>query len=207
MIKVGLSGNRFSGKSSVAKLFKQISIPVFDADTILKFIIGRDLNTISEIKSRVGGHIFYNGEINSKKVTDSEFEIILQCAKFNLLKAYDAFNNKNSHSIYSVFHSSFLFETDFADEMDYNISVFCPKIHRMERCKELTNMKVSDIAFMLKSEMDDLDKNKMSTYVIHNYDNMDPLTQVNKIDQNIIDTYLKKEQSYRLTPDLKGVIL
>lgn len=195
MIKVGLSGNRFSGKTTIAKLFKQISIPVFHADVVLKFIISHDLNTISEIKSRVGGHIFYSGQINPKKVTDSEFEVILQCAKFNLLKAYDVFNNKNSHSIYSIFNSSFLFETDFADEMDYNITVFCPKTQRMERCKEVTGMKVSDIAYMLRGEMDDLDKNKMSTYVVHNYENMDPLVQVNKIDQNIIDNYLKKEQT------------
>ena len=49
MIKVGLSGNRYSGKSTVCKLFKQIGIPVFEADVILKFIISRDLETINMI--------------------------------------------------------------------------------------------------------------------------------------------------------------
>lgn len=194
MIKVGLTGNRFSGKTRVCKLFKQVGIPVFDADTIIKFIVNRDIHTISEIKSQVGSHIFTNDYIDAKKVTDYEFESILKCSKFTLMKAYEQFNSKNSHSVYSIFHSSFLFETDFADEMDQNIVVFCPKIHRMERCKQLNNMRVSDISFMLKDEMDDLDKNRMSTYVIHNYENMDTLTQVNKIDQKIIDYYLKAEQ-------------
>lgn len=207
MIKVGLSGNRYSGKTSVGKLFRQIGIPVFDADVVLKFIISRDLETISQIKSKVGEHIFKNGELSSKYITDSEFDKILECASFQIMKAYENFNQKNSFSVYTIFNSSFLFETDWADEMDFNINVFCPKIHRMERCKELTNMKVSDIAFMLRNEMDDLDKNKMSTYIVHNYSNMDTPTQVNKIDQKIIDTYLKNEQTHKLTPDGKGIIL
>ena len=43
--------------------------------------------------------------------------------------------------------------------------------------------------------MDELDKNNMSDFVIHNYNNDSPfygdiLTQINKIDQKIIDNYL-----------------
>lgn len=196
MIKVGLSGNRYSGKDTIAKLFKQISIPVFHADIILKFIISRDLATIQEIKEQVGGHIFFSGDIDKNRVTDLEFEKILKVSTTHLMKAYDAFNEKNKKSIYSIFHSSFLFETDWADKMDYNINVFTPKIHRIERCKHLTNMSVTDITKMLKTEMDDLDKNSMSTYIIHNYENMDILNQVNKIDQKIIDLYLREEHKY-----------
>ena len=39
MIEIGLTGCRYSGKTSVSKMFKQIGVPVFDADTILKFIL------------------------------------------------------------------------------------------------------------------------------------------------------------------------
>ena len=48
---------------------------------------------------------------------------------------------------------------------------------------------------MLRNEFDDLDKNKQSTYIIHNYRGTDPLMQVNKIDQDIIDDYVLKQQS------------
>ena len=37
MIKVGLSGNRYSGKDRVSTLFSQISIPVFEADIIMNY--------------------------------------------------------------------------------------------------------------------------------------------------------------------------
>lgn len=195
MIKVGLSGNRYSGKTTISKMFNQIGIPVFDSDTILKFIINRDLVTATSIRSKVGEHIYKNGIIDSKYITESEFDKVLDCATFQLMKAYDAFNQKNKNSIYSIFASSFLYETNWADEMDFNINIFCPKITRMERCKEKTDMKISNISFMLRNELDDLEKNEMASFIIHNYENMDPLKQVNKIDQKIIDFYLKNEQT------------
>ncbi len=191
MIKVGLSGNKYSGKTAISKMFKQIGIPVFDADIVLKFIIGHSPETNKIIKDKIGNHIFKNGDIDSKCVSDSDFMEILSYAKFELIRAYDSFNEKNKQSIYSIFHSSFLFETDWFDSMDYNINVFCPKLERMERCKEMTKIKDSNIAHMLRNEIDDLDKNKQSTYIIHNYRGTDPLMQVNKIDQNIIDIYLE----------------
>jgi hypothetical protein len=80
--------------------------------------------------------------------------------------------------------------------MDLNISVFSPYTDRVDRCKYLTNKSVSSIYSLSKLEMDELDKNKLSEYVIHNYNDDSPfygdaLTQVNKIDNQIIDTYLK----------------
>lgn len=72
----------------------------------------------------------------------------------------------------------------------------------MERCKEVTKtstnpngMKISDISYLLRNEIDDIDKNKMCNFVLHNYEAGDPLTQVNDIDQRIIDRYLKSEQT------------
>jgi dephospho-CoA kinase len=203
MIKIGISGNRYSGKSTICKMFKQISIPVFDADTVLKFILGHEIVIMNDIKKSVGNHIFNSSDINPKLIKNKDtFDKIINCAEYELMKAYEKFNSKNSSSIYTIFHSSILFERSWNEKMDYNINVFCPKITRMERCKEVTKtstnpngMKISDISYLLRNEIDDIDKNKMSNFVIHNYDAGDPLTQVNDIDQRIIDRYLKSEQT------------
>lgn len=77
----------------------------------------------------------------------------------------------------------------------------------MERFQELTNKKVSDIAFLLKNEIDDLDKNKMANFVVHSYKGRDIRKQVHEIDQYIIDSYLRIEQTQKLTPDGQGIIL
>ena len=201
MIKVGLSGNRYSGKNRVVNIFKQIGVPVFEADVILKFILQHNYELQAEISDKLGRVYFKNGLLNEEKVKcDGKFSKILEIVKPDLMSAWNRFLKKNKGAIYCIFHSSILFESNLYKEMNQNISVFAPFSDRVDRCKYLTNKSVSSIYSLVKTEMDELDKNKLSKYVIHNYniDNSfygDALTQVNQIDQLIIDNYLKENMT------------
>jgi dephospho-CoA kinase len=201
MIKVGLSGNRYSGKNRVANIFKQIGVPVFEADVILKFILQHNYELQAEIADRVGRSYFKNGILNEDKVkSDGKFAEILKIVKPELISAWNRFLIKNKGAIYCIFHSSILFESNLYKEMDQNITVFAPFADRVERCKFLTKKSVSSIYTSVSTEMDELDKNKLSKYVIHNYniDNDfygDAMTQVNQIDQQIIDNFLKENMT------------
>jgi hypothetical protein len=67
----------------------------------------------------------------------------------------------------------------------------------------LTNKTVSSIYNLAQSEMTDIDKSKYADFVVHNYNEVnltlgDCLTQINMIDQEIIDEYLKAEMSQKL---------
>ena len=197
MVKIGLSGNRYSGKNRITTLFKQIGVPVFEADVILKFIINHNYELQGEISDRVGRIYFKDGVLNEEKVKkDGKFSKIIEVVEPELYRAWRKFIEKNNKSIYCIFHSSILFETEWNKSMDFNISVFAPYYDRVERCKFLTGNSVSSIYSISKVEMDELDKNKKSDYIIHNYNNDSPfygdaLTQVNNIDKQIIDKFLK----------------
>ena len=199
MIKIGLSGNRYSGKNRVSNLFKQIGVPVFEADVILKFILNHNYELQAEISDRIGRVYFKDGKLNEEKVkVDGTFSKVLEVVEPELYRAWERYLEKNKKAIYCVFHSSILFERDWDKAMDQNISVFAPYADRVERCKYLTNKSVSSIYSLTRLEMDELDKNKKSDYVIHNYNNDSPfygdaLTQVNEIDKKIIDNYLKSQ--------------
>lgn len=197
MIKVGLSGNRYSGKDRVSKIFKQIGVPVFDADVVLKFILQYNYELQAEISEKVGSIYFKSGLLDYERVlSDDVFPKILSIVEKDLFEAWSRFQSKNYKSIYCVFHSSILFETGWDKKMKYNISVFAPYSDRAERCKFLTKSSISSIYSFTKTEMDELDKNKASDFVIHNYNEDSPfygdaLTQVNKLDKKIIDNFLK----------------
>jgi dephospho-CoA kinase len=201
MIKIGLTGNRYSGKNRVATLFKQIGVPVFEADVILKFILNHNYELQAEISDRVGRLYFKDGLLNEEKVKkDGVFSKIMEIVEPELYRAWQKFQEKNYKSIYCIFHSSILFEREWNKSMDFNISVFAPYADRVDRCKFLTNKSVSSIYSLSKLEMDELDKNKLSEYVIHNYNDDSPfygdaLTQVNKIDKKIIDNFLKNKMT------------
>jgi len=198
MIKVGLSGNRYSGKSKICDIFKKLTIPVFEADVVLKFIINHDITVTDQIRRKLP-HVYKKTcYIEPKSVSKADFDIIVDCAQHELMMAYEKFSVKNKGSVYTIFHSSILFERNWQKLMDKSIVVFCPKITRMERCRELTKNKVSDIAYLMRNEIDELDKNRMANFVIHNYEdrlNHKPLDQIHQIDQMIIDSYLRLEQT------------
>ena len=197
MLKVGLSGNRYSGKNRIVNLFKQIGVPVFEADVILKFILSHNYELQAEIADRVGRIYFKDGLLNTEKVkTDGKFSSILDIVEPELYRTWERFLQKNNKAVYCIFHSSILFEKEWNKAMDINVTVFAPYADRIERCKFLTNKSVSSIYSLTKLEMDELDKNNLSDFVIHNYNNDSPfygdtLTQVNDIDKKIVDKFLK----------------
>lgn len=197
MLKVGLSGNRYSGKNRIVNLFKQIGVPVFEADVILKFILSHNYELQAEIADRVGRKYFKDGLLNTEKVkTDGKFSSILDIVEPELYRTWERFIQKNNKAVYCIFHSSILFEKEWNKAMDINVTVFAPYADRIERCKFLTNKSVSSIYSLTKLEMDELDKNNLSDFVIHNYNNDSPfygdtLTQVNDIDKKIVDKFLK----------------
>lgn len=204
MIKIGLTGNRYSGKDTIARLFEQIKVPVFNADVILKFILNFDINVNKDILDNYGEYIFTGPEsmIDPKKIrSKKDFDRLVDFAQFELKRAYERFRLENKQSVYTIFHSSILFERGWEKDMDYTINVFVPKNVRSLRCEKITKQSTYKISELLKGEMNDLVKNNLSDYTIHNYANSsitfgDSCDQVNRIDQKIIDKYLIKEQSF-----------
>ena len=199
MLEIGLTGSRYSGKSTVAKIFNQIQIPVFDADTVLKFILNFRTYVEEPIKSNVGSFVYKNSFLDpSAFVCDSIFDRTIDVVEFELFQAWESFKKKHKYSAYVIFESSIIFERKWEKKFDRMISVFAPKEERAMRCKYETGMRVEYIWDLLGKEMSDLDKNNKSHYIIHNYDSApDVIEQINNMDEKIVDLYLSKLNTKR----------
>jgi dephospho-CoA kinase len=195
MLTIGLTGCRYSGKTSIGKIFKQIGVPVFNADTVLKFIINFKINVEEPIRSNIGSHVYTDGQLDvTKFITDNSFDKLIDIVEFELFDAWNRFKEKNKKSSYIIFESSILFERGYQDKFDAVISVFAPKEDRVYRCKMNTGMLVEYVWDIFGKEMTDLEKNTNSNYVIHNYDSgPDVLNQVNSLDKKIIDHIINNQ--------------
>lgn len=195
MLEIGLTGCRYSGKTSVAKLFKQIGVPVFNADTVIKFILNYRTDFDTAIKTNVGTFVFKNGVLDPDQfITDSLFDRTIDVIEFELFQAYERFKHKNLEATYVIFESSILFEREWDRKFDKVISIFAPKEERVYRCKIDTDDRVDQIWSLFDKEMSELSKNNKSDYVIHNYDTgPDVLTQINNIDLEVINSHLAEE--------------
>lgn len=214
MITLGLTGSRYSGKSRVAAMFDAIQVPVFEADTIIKFMLNYNYELLGEIKSSLGTKIFSNTKdnelaLNFSKLTKEDFDQILAFVEVELFQAYNKFNkriSKKTGAIYSVFHSSLIFEKKWENKFDMVANVFAPETDRIKRYRHLSNVGIITIKELCKTEFDPLLKNKFSDFVIKNpNEDFSPaiipgrvpsntvLKQVNEIDKKIIDEFIYKE--------------
>lgn len=200
MIKVGLSGNRFSGKDKISKIFEDISIPVFDADVIVKFVLNYNYELFTKIKESLGHkYISKLHTLNLNLINeDGKFGKVLSLIEDDVFRAYQNFEDKHKKSIYTVFNSSVLYESKWSDRMDKNITVYAPFIDRVERAKKELKGQYHDrstINTLLNHEMDELDKNSKGDHVIHNYNEFDVKKTIMQIDQSLINDYLRYENS------------
>jgi dephospho-CoA kinase len=193
MLTIGLTGCRYSGKTSVGRMFNKIGVPVFNADVVMKFIINFKTNVSESIKSNIGTHVYTGSILDPNKfITTSSFDKLIDIIEFELFETWNKFKFKHKDSSYIIFESSILFERHYENKFDEIISVFAPKEDRVYRCKMNTDMKVEHIWNLFSKEMSEIEKNNKSNYVIHNYDNgPDVLTQINSLDLKIIENIIQ----------------
>lgn len=197
MIRIGLSGNRFSGKDKICSIFRDLSIPIFDADVIIKFMLSHDYQLLNRIKDHIGDRYFDNNDLKSDLVeNDRIFGKVLSFLESELFYSYYTFERKNKNSVYTIFKSSVLYEMRWHRKMTKNITVYSPFIERVERAKKEMSTNLSEINLILNKEMDELEKNRLSDFTIHNYNEFNIKKQTNDIDQKIIDYYLTIEKEY-----------
>jgi len=193
MFEIGLTGCRYSGKTSVSKLFREIGVPVFDSDTVLKFILNFRTHVDEPIKANVGSFVYNSGFLDpSAFITDSLFDRTIDVVEFELFQAWEKFKLKHKNKTYVIFESSILFERKWNNKFNQVISVFAPKEERIYRAKMDSCMKIDYIWASFDKEISELYKNTNSNYIIHNYDTgPDVLNQVNQVDLKIVNAHLK----------------
>lgn len=196
ILDIALTGSRKSGKHGVSKLFKQLGAPIFDADTILKYLLNYKPNIVDSVQRHFGKEYVFNGFINPLAFnSDDKFNELLNIVEFELFESYSRFKEKTAKTQsgyqYTIFLSSFIFERNWIKKFDKIISVFSPKEDRMYRYKVENFDTISGVHNLFANEMNDFKKNQMSDFIIHNYPSApDILNQVQKIDDKLVETYL-----------------
>jgi len=170
MLKVGLTGNHYSGQYEVSHLFDDLDVPIFDANLITKFILNYSPQHINKIKKSFGDDAYEMGVLNLKNFnSNKDFDKLFDLIELDLLKAYERFRLNNSDSFYTIFKFDFIFERLIEKHLDFTICCYRPKLNRKSDMKYLTNYSFYLIDKILDNEMDEIHKNSKADYVVQNY--------------------------------------
>jgi dephospho-CoA kinase len=174
MIKIGLTGGMGAGKSTVAQLFKEQGIPVFNSD-----LCARDAEKETHIregfKRILGDDIYVDGELDRPKMRKVIFTDKDKLKQVNELvtpyvkKSFDSFcdKNKESHQIVML-ESAILFENKHESNFDYIVTVTASENTRLKRVMKRDNLTAEEVVNKFNNQLPEIDKMKKSDFIIFN---------------------------------------
>jgi len=170
---IGLTGGIGSGKSTIAKEFKNKFIPVYDSDTRAKKLMNSSVELKSKLIESFGPSTYYNGLINKKYVSNLIFNDPIALNKINSIVHPEVFNDfkqwkSKLNNDYVIYESALVFESGSYKSNDYNILVTSEFNLRVERIIKRDNIKKDDVLLKINNQWADQKKIPLADYVLKN---------------------------------------
>lgn len=188
---VGLTGGIGTGKSTVARIFGTINVPVYYSDDRAK-----ELYFEADIKKKVIallGHEAYteSGELNRKFISKSVFSNAKLLNQINAIIHpaveidFKKFQEANNIHKYVVKETALLFEAGIYKKVDKIILVTAPLNIRLQRVKLRDNLSEEEIIKRINSQMPDEEKLPISDFSITNDEKYALIPQVLAIHEKL----------------------
>jgi dephospho-CoA kinase len=140
MLKIGITGNIGSGKTTVSKIFEVLGIPVFYADDEAKKVMVNDTLLIDELKQTFGAESYFeDGSLNRKHIAGIVFNNEAELKKLNAIvhpavfRAFDSWAPQFKSAPYVLKEAALLFESSSYKMCDKSIMVTAPLELRIAR--------------------------------------------------------------------------
>lgn len=191
MLKIGLTGNIGSGKTSVAHVFEVLGIPVFYADDESKKLL-TDSKVKKQLVKLFGEAILTKSkEVNKQKLASLVFTDKEKLKDLNELLhplVYQRYLNwiEVQQANYTILEAAILFESGFNKYVHQSICVYADKKSRIKRIIKRDHFEKADIEARIKNQWDDEKKNALADFIINNNDDEMIIPQILKIHKKIV---------------------
>ncbi|UZO79374.1 dephospho-CoA kinase [Aquimarina sp. ERC-38] len=187
MLTVGLTGGIGSGKSTVARMFSDLGIPVYIADIKAKIIMQEDEEVKKAIQNLIGEDAYLpDGKLNRTFIADKVFKNKESLQSLNhivhpaVAKDFNKWK-ENQNTPYVIKEAAILFENGGYKACDQVILVIAPSKLRLERVVKRDQISEESIKERMQHQWEDVRKIPLADYVLNNEDLEKTLQQVRKI--------------------------
>ncbi|MBS4012771.1 MAG: dephospho-CoA kinase [Bacteroidetes bacterium] len=191
MLKVGLTGNIGSGKTTVCKVFETLGVPVFYADDEAKKVLNSQV-IINKLIEFLGEDVIdAAGKPDRAKIASKVFKDKQLLDKLNntihpvVIENYNIWLKANSHFPYTVKEAAILLESGYSKDIDKIIVVVSDEKTMIERVSKRDNVREEDVLNRLKNQMLQEEKVKMADFVINNSGNNMLIPQILNIHESL----------------------
>lgn len=190
-LKIGLTGGIGSGKTTVARIFTVLGIPVFDADAAAKTIMNEDEGLKQKIIALFGKESYQNGVLQRKYLANIVFNDALKLEQLNALVHPATIAWANSWALqqttpYSIKEAALFFESGSAMGIDYIIGVYTPEHLRIHRVMQRDQVTREEVLARMHKQIDENMKMKLCDFVIVNDEQQLLIPQVLHLHQHFL---------------------
>lgn len=190
---LGLTGGIGSGKTTVARFFKELGVPVYIADDEAKKLMNSDPEVQKKIKEIFGEEAYKNGFLDRKFLATKVFK------DKNLLEQLNSIVHpavgkhflkwkQRQHSEYVVYEAAILFEKGGYKKCDYNLLITAPLEVRVERLIARDRTTRKEIEARMNNQWPDEKKASLADFIIENKKLSIARTEVRKIHRFMLDS-------------------
>ena len=191
MLKIGITGGIGSGKSTVARVFEVLGIPVYYADEAAKHLMNEDEALKEKIKTSFGEDAYKEDKLDSKFLSSIVFNNPEKLALLNALvhpaTLADAARWMQKQSTpYSIKEAALIFESGAQEQLDYVIGVTAPAPLRIQRTMQRDGLTREEVIARIDKQMDETIKMKLCNFVIKNDEQQMLLPQVIAVHEKLL---------------------
>ncbi len=188
---IGLTGNIGTGKSTVARIFEILGIPVYHADKEARTLLDTE-DVKHQISSLFGKHLLsLQNKVDRKALAEIVFNDKEKLTVLNKLihplveKDFKKWCNDKNDQVYVLHEAAILFESGFDRLFDANILVTAPEELCIKRVLERDGFPEQMVTDRIKNQWTQEKKQKLSDYLIVNDENSMLIPQVLAIHSKI----------------------
>ena len=175
MITIGLTGGIGSGKSTVANMFRELGVPVYDSDAEAKALMVTSEEIKKQIVSLFGKKAYADDHLNRDYIASKVFVDRSKLEDLNSIvhpavRVHFSEWRKEQTTPYVVQESAIIFENGIQDMYDFVVLVTAPLNLRIKRVVERDDVSEKRVQSRIENQLDDPEKMALADFVVENID-------------------------------------
>ncbi|PCJ67911.1 MAG: dephospho-CoA kinase [Bacteroidetes bacterium] len=174
-LRIGITGGMGAGKSTICKIFRQLGISIYDADSRAKWI----MNNVKDLKKSITDNFGWdaytrkdelNREYLAKVVFNNQekLELLNSIVHPAVKQDYEQWTIEHKDEPYSLKEAALLFESNSYKSLHKVIVVTSPIETRINRIIKRDHVKREDILKRIQNQTTDRERMSKADWVIYN---------------------------------------